>query len=236
MKIILPIILFFLLVTIGSSQALFDTYNMLEGITVSLGNSTSCSPSSTNECDMAVVFFRIPQGTASQTFTVNMFGECFSNPPNATEVYNVTVFCIDGTSREVDLKPYSCSPANPTTPYQFQITTSDVGYSVINEKYYTNFWCSFRRNPANLDRLPTEFSVTVDSIILSTQTPSNSTKTSYSAFVSISNAINNIVSFNMQIWRILYIMLEIGAIFFALYVVFAMLPSLLRWVIEKVTS
>lgn len=227
----------FLLISVASASAQLNTIfttqqinQMLVESIVSLGNSTCSSM----ECDSMQMNFLVPKGLEG-TFKVSFKGICFSPEPNSTETYSVNAWCSDGSTHTIDLKEADCESLNyaelPHFWVEIKNVTSQQFYSDI---VYQQFFCSFSRDSSNIDRIPTEFKVIIDSLGLSSQSEDENIISQRSAISTIIDGIKDVIDINVQIWRIIFNIFQITILLVAFLGIPIMLIKLIRWAIESV--
>ncbi len=196
----------------------------------SLGNS-SCFGSN---CNSAIIYFNLPQGIPEERFKVSVSTDCYSPPANSSEVYNVTVFCNDKNEfrAEIDLHNLQCT----NNYYNFTITSEEQSMFVLDEKVFNSFFCLFTRDSANTDRIPTSLHVYVEPIAFNTGYESEEESEARSTLTQSTVILGDLVDLNVRIWRLLYIVFEIVAIVFGIYIVFYGVPRTIRWLIEKIAE
>lgn len=197
------------------------------GMKVSLGNSTCQS----QECDRMVLNFLVPKGMSNADVTINVHTEDLSSHFNASDIYNITLYCSNGDLETINLKTlFSGTILN----YNFRF--GSPGYTVVGENEYDSHWCAFRRSPSNSDKFPTEFFVEITSIGMTSQILGNDTITQQSTLGVVASSLDNFAVLNLQLWDLGFVAFEIGAIGFAFIAVVAFVPMLIKWVINKVTE
>lgn len=204
---------------------------MIETYTYSLGTPSVCKPM---ECNVATLLFYLPADIESETINLRIRPECFAYSFNSTEIWNITVFCIDGTSTEYDMKDAFCDISKDLN-LVINLTNSG-GYSFFGETQLIQSWCAFRANDHNTEGLPAEFRVTVDGVILHSKYVYNTTLESYESQEDVSLSMDTLIDLDMTVWNIGYSMFVLFAILFGIGFILSFVPIALKYVIKKVTE
>ena len=115
------------------------------------------------------------------------------------------------------------------------ITIENVsGQQFYNDVTFNQFWCAFRRNITNTDRIPTEFKVIVDSMGLSTPSEDANVVAQRSSITDVAQGISDIVNVNVQVWKILFSVFEISILLIAFIGIPVALIMVIRWAINKI--
>lgn len=219
----------------------FTTENwvkMMFEVHVSLGNFTgNATFPNVEEDDMMVMNFLLPPSEDTSKLKMSFDADCIFGGANATENYYLDVYCLDGSYNVIDLSTCDCENLGYEDLPSLWITIENVtGQAIVGDIPYNKFWCAFRRNSTNTDRIPTEFKVIVDSIGLSTPNEDLNTIEQRSAITSVAQTIADFVDINIQIWRILFNIFEIVILLVAFIGIPIVLILVIKWGIGKVKT
>lgn len=233
------------------------TSEAIMGYHFSLGNS-SCTPM---ECDLSWINFQLPLGLDKpQYLKFIITPECWSNPPNENESYELYMYCLNGFNKTIDLKPAICNPAESIVEWVI-INETDYGYFIHQTDYcdglggwlwclifghqnpsttyyrqYEDFWCAFRRPSTNLERLPTEMSIIVDSLGLTNPYEYDVIEIQKESGATLNSAIGHIFTINFNIIQICFYILIIISLIAGFAILVGGVPILLIWIFRKVTG
>jgi hypothetical protein len=234
-------VLLLLLVSMSSVYAItFSTRNIVEMILevdVSLGNFTgTANATNPEEDDTMVLNFLIPPQADDQRLKLMFNADCIQGGANGTENYYLDVYCSDGSTDLIDLSLSDCENlAYEDLPYLWvDITNGTSGFQTVNDVQYSWFWCGIRRNVTNTDRIPTAFKLSIDSTGLSSPQEDLNTQQQRSSMTDVAQAISDLVSYNVQVWKILFNVFEIMVLLVAFIGIPIALIMIIRWAIQKV--
>ena len=207
------------------------------GYTVSLGNSTCIGM----ECNTAILKFYMPQGIQlPQTFKLVIYPECFLNPPTVAENYNITVACyydFNVTKQVIDLhQAYSPSCGSDNPIIIWQNISNRAGTWQQGSQFFDAFFCSFTRNETNTERIPTEFTVYVDTLGFTNELQEVVLDRQREVGADILTAIGEIFTINLEIWRMIFIGVEILSVIFGVIFLIGFIPILLKLIAKKITG
>jgi hypothetical protein len=233
---IIKFMLVFLLLSVSCVSAVtFTTENWVKMITeyhFSLGNFTGNGTNPNGEeDDIAWINFLVSRDSENQKLKLTFIPNCFSPSLNASENMYLNFYCVDGTYEVLDLKP-AC--AGSDYEYRWVQIGNITGQTFINNIPFYTFWCAFQRNTTNVERIPTELKVRVDSMGLSTPSEDTNTIEQRSAITDVASGIGSIVNINVQVWKIIFNVFEIGILLIAFIGIPILLIMLIRWAINKV--
>lgn len=235
---ILTFMLVYLLLSVSCVSAItFTTENWVKMITeyhFSLGNFTGNSTyPNVEEDDIAWINFLIPQTSGTQKLKLSFIPDCIGGGANATENMYINFYCLDGTYEVIDLKPYDCEGTG-TYPYEWVTIENVTGQTIIGDLSFLKFWCAVQRNVTNTDRIPTELTVRVDSMGLSTPNEDENIILQRDSITSVAQGISDLVSINIQVWRILFNIFEITVLLLAFIGLPIVLIMIIKWGIDQV--
>jgi len=210
-----------------------QTSEMITGAHVSLGNSSCVAM----ECDLIQINFELPLGTDKPQYVKFVITpECFSNPPTENETYSIQFYCVNGHNETIDLKTAQCDPASSIVRWIELNQTDPVGYYFYENQQYEDLWCAFKRDANNTERLPTEFSVVVDTLGLTNPEEEGVLAIQRSAGVVILNGIREIFMINFNALQILFYVMSGTAVVVGFVVLIGGVPIVLKWIFKKVTK
>jgi hypothetical protein len=225
---------FFLLLTLQSANAIPDAITKIPmAYSVSLGNDM-CIP---NECDNYALYFLIPQDKDSETVPLTIIPSCFvhSFAPNETDLLYIN--CLDGSNYTYDIKNFIQSGCLISDYLDFDVIIEGSGGIVsLGEQTYNQFWCSFRRDPNNLNAIPTEFTVYIHGIGLHSKYLVKNETQNFESMSGFATSIQSFTELNISVWRVIFALFVVGAIFLGMFFIVGALPSAIKWVIRKMTE
>jgi len=219
--------LFFLLAVPTMIFAYPDaTTKILERYTFSLGNDT-CVPL---ECNIASIQFYIPADKGSQDVRMKIHPECFTYNFTGGQYWNLTIFCLDGTYIEYDMKSAMC---NNTADLDFEVKVNSSGYSFFGERQFQQFWCAFKRN-SNVNEIPVEFNVLIDGVGLYSKYTDSNTRETYDSQSQLALSLQSITTLSVDVWGISYNFFLVMAIIIGIIFGIAFVPMAIKYVFRKV--
>lgn len=235
----LAIIFCLLLSVISVSAITFTTENWVRMILethVSLGNFTGNSTHpNVEEDDMMVLNFLIPPSEDSSKLKLSFDADCINGGANATENYYLDVYCLDGSYNVIDLSQADCENLAYSDLPSLWINIENVtGQSIVSDVSYNKFWCAFKRNITNTQRIPTEFKVVVDSLGLTSPSEDLNVQQQRSSITNVAQGISDFVGINIQVWRILFNIFEIMVLLTAFIGLPIVMILIIKWAINKI--
>ncbi len=208
--------------------------NIITGTHVSLGNS-SCTAL---ECDSVTIQFGLPVGMEKpQYLKMWIYPECFSNMPTGNETYNLSIRCYDGYNKTIDMLPATCNPAESIIEWISIIQTNrTTAYYEFEGILYEAYWCIFERPSYNLERLPTEFNLVVDSMGLTNPQEEDVIYKQRVTGSNIMSGIGTILSVNFNMLQILFYLMVAISIVIAFVILIGGIPLIMKYVFKKITK
>lgn len=207
---------------------------MIMVYSVSLGTPSICIG---QECSIFTPIMYLPPGINKPQYVRYVIdGECLGVASTLTnsDVWKVIMTCSDGYNQSIDLKESACS--NIQTVVWKPITDTLKTYVGPQGKEYEQFWCSFKLNESNTELVPAEFSLMVDTSGLSSQAKDTTIDSQKVAGAHIITSIGSIIGYNLLMWQIILVVIEITAIVAGFGIAIGLLPILLKKMIMWVTG
>ncbi len=204
---------------------------MIQTYTFSLGTPSVCNPL---ECNVATLYFYLPAEIEEEDVRLRIRPECFSYSFNGTELWNITIFCLDGTNQNYDMKDAHCD--NSKDLYLTVNINQSGGYRFFGEQQLIQFWCAFRSNDANTEGLPAEFRVTIDGVLMHSKYVYDETLESYESQEESSLSLDTLVDLNVGVWELGYSIFVLGAIMIGIGFIIGFVPMSLKYIIRKMTE
>jgi hypothetical protein len=203
------------------------TVKMLERFHVSLGNS-SCEAM---ECNIATLYFYTPYREQTKNISLTVTPECFAYNFTGGDVWNITIYCQDGTFIKYDMRDAHCDYGKSLN---FEINTESTGYSFFDENQFQSFWCAFTRDENNVEDLPTEFKVLIDGVGLHSKYLENETMQNLGIQANMALTLQKFAEMDMSVWSLGYSIFILIAILFGMFLLVGVFPTMLKWIFKKV--
>ena len=202
---------------------------------VSLGNST-CTPL---ECDRVDVYFYVPMGLDKpQYLKWSIVPACFGGGimPLPNETWAVQFYCVDGYNETIDLKQSACDNSNPIVRWTNISRLQSQAYFFYDNVQYEEYWCAFKRDQNSINRVPVEFSYTIDSLGLTSQQEETVLSRQSSAMATVTGAIFQLFTINYNAVQIIFYLVEAVTIILGFIIVVTLIPLALKWIVKKITA
>ncbi len=218
--------------TILLLPSLVSAYYSNQQFVFSLGNGTSCEGM---ECNLVQIDLIFPKGFEKPQYVKFVIKpDCYANPPTENENYGILFYCLETnyTKTNYDLKPYMCNQEYLEIWKRIDEVWAE-NYD-FKGNYYEVYRCIIERNSTNIQRLPTELSVFVDTLGLTTESQERLTDYVLDTGSKIKNGIGEIISINLNVWRIILIGIELMIIIFGAIFILGLVPLLIKKVVKGV--
>lgn len=188
-----------------------------------------------SDCHQAIVNMFMPLGVKNEQYVKMIITpDCFSNPPNETETYELVVRCFNPDTnyvdRTFDLKPYVCNDGDNLIVWTQMFSS---GIRQVGNQYYGYFWCSFIRNTTNTNRLPMAMTVVVDSSGLTSQDQENTEIVQRDTVSYIISSTTEVIIINLNTIRIIFLIASLIIVMFGIAMAIAFIPLMLKYIQKK---
>lgn len=208
-----------------------QTSDVITGATISLGNSTCVG----YECDRAWVYFLLPIGLEKPQYVKFIINPaCISGGYVGT--YNVSMYCSTGYNKTIDLTQTACNPAESIVRWVTIENTANMSYQSYNGVTSEVFWCAFKRDPANTETLPTEFSVVVDTLGMTNEQEDGVLQLQRNSGATLLSGIGTIFTINFNAVQITFYLLLCIVFIAGFMIIIGGFPIMLKWIAKKVTG
>lgn len=215
------------------TQAFFweERSNAITGTLVSLGNG-SCTPF---ECDNLIISLGMPLGIEKpQYIKLIIYPACFGSQLTDNEAYNLTITCYNGFNTTIDMKEAMCNPAESIIQWiEVRDTNRTTAYYEYEGVFYEAFWCRFKRPVYNVQRLPTEFNLVVDSMGLTNPAEDDVLYKQRVTGSKIMSGIGEIFAINFNVLQIMFYLASAIVIVIGFVILIGGIPIMIKYIFKK---